>query len=95
MLTVTFILRDLADEFFTGRPGSLRGLDNMTDAERFNELKRHAQGDMRHCVSMKIGAGQFRDAVELNRLLRGPCAFTFSIAPRRGYRLATFTVRPA
>lgn len=37
MLTVTFILRELADEFFTGRPGSMRGLDNMTDAERFGE----------------------------------------------------------
>ena len=46
-------------------------------------------------VSLKIGSGQFRDAVELNQILRGCCSVAFKLEPRRGYMLATFDIAPA
>jgi hypothetical protein len=43
-------------------------------------------------ITMKIGSGQFRDAVELNSMLRNPCRFEFKLEPRRGYKLITFEI---
>ena len=41
-------------------------------------------------ATMKIGMGQFRDAVELNAMRRLPCSISFKLEPRKGYKLATF-----
>ena len=92
-MKVKFILRGLTDAFFDGNSGSIVGLMNLSDADKFAELKRHATGDLRHAVSMEVGNGQFRDRVELNSLLRLSPSYTFKLEPRKGYRLATFEIR--
>lgn len=94
-MQVTFILRNLSDTFFEGLGESIIGLDNLDNQSKFNTLARHAKGDLKHCVSMKAGSGQFRDQVELNQLLRGPVSIDYKIEPRRGYKLATFTISKA
>lgn len=86
-ITVTFILKDVSDSFLT----ELEGLPH--NGARFEHLRQHAQGDLRHLVKMKIGTGQFRAAVELNSMLRRrDCTYAYNLGARRGYRLATFTV---
>lgn len=85
---VTFILKDLTDEFYNGGGVlDLTGLLNMADLEKFNYLNR-----MRHhlAITMRIGNGAFREQVELNQMLRLLPEISFSLAPRRGYKLATF-----
>lgn len=94
-MQVTFILRNLSETFFEGLGDSIIGLDNLEPRARFDTLARHAKGDLKHCVSMKAGSGQFRDHVELNQLLRGPVSIDYKIEPRRGYKLATFTISKA
>ena len=91
-MRVTFILRNLSDAFYDGIPGAITGLNALSDADKFAKLSKEAKGDLRHCVSMKIATGQFRDAVELNQMLRGPCTFTYKLEPRKGYKLATFDI---
>ena len=86
----TFILKDFTDQFFHGTDsGSIVGLLNMPDEDKFRKLCRMA--DERR-VTRKIGSGQFRDAVDLNSILRGPCAFAFNLEPRKGYKLASFEI---
>lgn len=94
-MRVTFILKNLTDSFFEGLGESIVGLDNMDNRAKFDCLSKHAKGDLKHCVSMKIEFGQFRDQVELNQLLRGPVSIDYKIEPRRGYKLATFTINKA
>ncbi|MCP3024977.1 hypothetical protein [Cupriavidus basilensis] len=91
-MKVTFILKGVTDTFYEGRGDAIVGLLNMSDAEKFAYLNkaRHDFG-----FSMKIGTGQFRDAVELNQILREAPAFTFTLEPRRGYKLATFQITKA
>jgi hypothetical protein len=89
-MKVTFILKDLSDDFFEGFGTSIKGLNNMADAEKFAYLTKAHRG-LPKC-SMKIGSGMFRDTVDLNRLMRGPCSFRFTLEPRKGYQLATFEV---
>lgn len=86
-MKVTFVLKDLSDAFYQGHGSEIPGLLNMVDMEKFEYLNKH-----RHDlgIAMKIGSGQFRDQVELNRLLRTNPPVAFSLEPRRGYRLATF-----
>ena len=91
-MKVTFILKNLTDAFYDGNGDSIVGLNTLTDAEKFQKLSRLSKGDLRHCVSMKIGSGQFRDAVDLNMLLREPVTYSYRLEPRKGYRLATFEV---
>lgn len=91
-MKVTFILRNLSDVFFNGNGGSIVGLLSLSDADKFGKLLKCSHGDMRDCVSMKIGNDSFRDRVDLNIMLRSPCTYTFKIEPRRGYRLATFEI---
>lgn len=92
-MQVTFILKDFTDAFYNGTEGgSIVGLLNMADADKFDKLKRMAA---ERRVSMKIASGQFRDAVELNQLLRSACRFMFKLEPRKGYKLATFEVAKA
>jgi hypothetical protein len=43
-------------------------------------------------VKMRIGNGQFREAVELNQIMRAPKSIEFKIEPRKGYKLATFDI---
>ena len=92
-MKITVILKDFSEQFYTGTEGgSIVGLFNMADADKF-ELCRRLANDKR--ATMKIGTGQFCDAVELNALRRNPCTFTFKIEPRKGYKLATFEVTKA
>jgi hypothetical protein len=87
-MKVTFILKGVTDVFYNGFGASIVGLMNLTDMEKFAYLNR-----ARHehpGFSMKIGTGQFRDAVELNQILRTEPSVEFKLEMRRGYRLATF-----
>jgi hypothetical protein len=89
-MRVTVILKDFTEQFYTGTVcGSIVGLLNMPDDMKFETCRRLA-GEKR--ATMKIGTGQFRDAVELNAMLRNPCTFTFKLEPRKGYKLATFEI---
>lgn len=88
-MRVTMILKNLSDAFFEGCGEHIKGLNNMTDAEKFEHL-RNCSRDLG--ITMKIGTGQFRDQVELNSLLRGPHKVTYALLPRRGYRIAEFMV---
>lgn len=45
-------------------------------------------------VTVKVGSGSFRDAVEWNALMRGPHRLSCSVENRRGYKLATFITLP-
>lgn len=84
-MKVTFIIRDVTDQFFTGFGEQIIGLLNMVDMDKFNHLNKN-----RSRFPMKIGSGQFRDAVDLNSLLKKNPYVEFSLEPRRGYKLATF-----
>lgn len=88
-MKVTFILKNVTDVFFDGNGSSIVGLMNMTDPAKFAHLN-NIRRDMG--FTMKIGAGQFRDQVELNQILRNPQSFTFKIEPRKGYKLASFDI---
>lgn len=89
-MKVTFILRNLTDRFYNGNGSSIAGLLNLSDSDKFWELRKLATGDLRHCVSMKVGTGQLRDAVDLNAIVKREHSVSFKIEPRKGYRLATF-----
>lgn len=89
-MRVTCILRDFTEQFYHGtESGSIVGLMNESDAGKWERLKRMASEKR---VQMKIGSGQFRDAVELNAMLRTPVNIEFKLEPRRGYMLATFEI---
>lgn len=90
-MKVTVILKDFTEQFFTGF-GEIVGFLNRPDSEKF-ELCRKLHNEKR--VSMKIGTGQFRDAVELNQIRRNKHEVAFKLEPRRGYKLATFDITPA
>ena len=87
-MKVTVILKDFTEQFYTGTDsGSIVGLLNMDDAAKFESCRLLAAEKR---ATMKIGTGQFRDAVELHAMRRDPCAISFKLEPRRGYKLATF-----
>jgi len=88
-MKITFILKDFTEQFYTGNGASIVGLLNMPDDAKFDKLK-HMAAEKR--ITMKIGSGQFRDAVELNSMMRSPCRFEFKLEPRKGYKLATFSI---
>ncbi len=90
-MQVTFILKAVTDVFYDGNGDSIKGLLNMDDAEKFAYLVKWYRDDFPQCA-MKVGAGQFRDAADLNMMLRKSCRFTFKLEQRKGYRLATFEV---
>lgn len=91
-MKITFILKDLTDAFYQGFGESIVGLLNMSDADKFAKLNKMAHEKR---VKMKIGNDSFRDKVELNQILRDACIYTFTLEPRKGYRLATFTIERA
>ena len=89
-MKITVILKDFTEQFYHGTEcGSIVGLLNMDAPEQFETCRRLA-GEKR--VTMKIGTGQFRDAVELNGMRRKPCRITMKLEPRKGYKLATFEI---
>lgn len=86
-MQVTFIIRNLTDAAFAE-------LAALSDDARFDKLHKWAFGDLRHCVSVKFGASDaFRDRVDFNTRRKSGAPFTsFKLEPRRGYKLATFTI---
>lgn len=90
-MKITVILKDFTEQFFIGF-GEIVGFNQMADIEKFNYCKKLST-DKR--ATMKIGSGQFRDAVEFNSLMRNPCNIEFKLEPRRGYKLATFEITKA
>lgn len=88
-MIVTFILKDLSEQFYQGFGQHIKGLLNMTDEEKFHYLQQKGQ---ELGVTMKVGDNSFARKVELNSLLKGKPSFTFKLEPRRGYKLATFIV---
>lgn len=83
-MKVTFILKDLTDYAFA------KLSDAPDDKGRWDILKKWATGDLRHCVSMKVGRGGFGDKVTLNSIVkRGGKVASYKLEKRRGYRLAT------
>lgn len=88
-MKVTAILKNLTDAFYRGNGGSIKGLLNMSDSEKFDHLTKHCR-DLQ--VKIKIGAGTIQDAVELNNMLRSNHSISFRIDSRKGYKLATFDI---
>ena len=104
-MKATAILRDFAESFFTGiirySDGSVSsvkgvGFDLMDSREKWEYCLKEsvAYGSGKPRIPVKIGDGSFRDRVELNQILQGPHKVECSIAPRRGYLLATFEINP-
>lgn len=84
-MKATFIVRDLTDAY-------IDSIKSMEAIEAFHLLDKHAHGDLKRNVSEKLGNGSFRDRVDLNSILkRDVVQARFSIAPRKGYLLFTFT----
>lgn len=84
-MKVTYTLKDLSDHFYNE-------LKDLSELEVFNKLKKYAFGDLKHHVKQKIGSGAFRDAVELNQIMRNVKSISYKIEPRRGYNLAIFEI---
>lgn len=89
-MKITFTLKDISEQFFTGF-GDIVGFDALSDEGKFSKLLKLSEQSGTG-VKAKIGAGAFRDRVELNQLMRNPCAYAFKREPRRGYQLATFEI---
>ena len=92
-MKVTFTLRDLSSEYFEGMGESLKGLNNMSDREKFDMLHRGAFGELKQNIKILIGTGQFRERIELTQLLRGQPSIEYKLEPRKGYKLATFVFK--
>jgi hypothetical protein len=87
-MKVTVILKDFTEAFYDGF-GDIVGLLQMSDSDKFAKLNKMAHEKR---VKMRIGNGQFREAVELNQIMRAPKSIEFKIEPRKGYKLATFDI---
>jgi len=97
MIKVTVILKNFTDLFYTGRPSiddddtGIKGFNNRTDADKFAWCAKSAKlPEYSDNVSIRIGTGQFRDAVELNSMLKRDYSMEYKLENRRGYKLATF-----
>lgn len=88
-MKVTAIIKNVSDAFFEGFGDSIKGLNNMSDMEKLDYLLNMPNPSV---VTTKVGAGAFRDRVELNQLRRKDFALTYKLESRRGYKLATFEV---
>jgi len=88
-MRTTFIVRNIPES-------ALANVRALCAADAYAKLHKWAIGDLRHCVSVKHGTGQFRDRVEWNQVMRlvngGARELVFTIEPRRGYQLITFSL---
>ncbi len=87
-MRVTFILKNLTDDAYAT-------LDALSDEDRFAKLTKWAFGDLKHCVSQKIGpSNSFRDRCDLNDIMKRntPRFEIYKLEPRKGYKLATFEI---
>lgn len=92
-MKVTFILKNLADLFYEGNGGSIPGLLQLSDEDKFKKLNKMSQlPECSQNCTMQVERGAFRDQVELNQLLRRSCTFKCKLESRRGYKLATFEI---
>ncbi len=83
-MQITFIIKNLTEK-------AHMDIAAMDDRARFHKLSKWAYGDLKHCVSVKYGTGQFRDKVEFNSWWKRELPFkAYKIEPRKGYMLATF-----
>ena len=87
-MKITFILKDLTEAFYEGGTYSI-GLKRLNDFEKFLFLLYYARNNY-FGITCKIGNGSFRDKVEFNQTMRKNYILSFSLEPRRGYKLATF-----
>ena len=90
-MKVTAIIKNANDAFFEGFGESIKGLNNMTDKEKFDYLM-NAGVSNPSMVSTKVGGGMFRDRVELNQLRRKDFSLSYKLENRKGYKLAIFEV---
>ena len=90
-MKVTAIIKNANDAFFEGFGKSIIGLNNMSDKEKFDYLLNMGVNSP-SMVSTKVGAGAFRDKVELNQLRRKDFSLAYKLENRKGYKLATFEV---
>jgi len=82
---VTFIVKNLTPEM-------LNQIDDLSDRAAYDKLAKWAFGDLRHCVTVKYGTGQFRERVEFNSFYKSEKPFiSRKREPRKGYWLITFT----
>jgi hypothetical protein len=91
-MQTTFIVKNLTPEM-------IDGVNALQAGDAFAKLNKWATGDLRHCVTVKNGAGAFRDRVEWNQIMRrvnaGEASLAFKCEPRRGYKLFTFQLANA
>ena len=90
-MKVTAIIKNVNDAFFQGFGDSIKGLNNMSDLEKFDYLLNKGVTDPQ-IVSTKVGGGMFKDRVTLNQLRRGYFELSYKLENRRGYKLAIFEV---
>jgi hypothetical protein len=86
-MKVTFILKDLSEEYFYNL---LNALETGNGKYEFILVSMET---FPHFISQKIGRGQFKERVELNQLMRKTdVKIDFKISDRRGYKLAAFEI---
>jgi hypothetical protein len=90
-MKVTAIIKNANAAFFEGFGESIIGLNNMSDKEKFDYLLNMGVNNP-SMVSTKVGAGAFRDKIELNQLRRKDFSLSYKLENRKGYKLATFEV---
>lgn len=92
-MKVTFICKGLTEVFYNGNGGSIRGINNLSDIERLEQLFKYAVLP-EYQISSKIGNGSFSDKVDLNALKRkGWKVESYKQENRKGYKLITFEVK--
>lgn len=86
-MQATFIVKNLTEAY-------VDQVKRMEAIPAFRMLDAESRGDLAHCIKGKIGNGSFRDRVDLNSILKKDVVQAwFSISPRRGYMLFTFTIQ--
>ena len=89
-MKTTAIFRNLSDQFWSGFGESIPSFLAQSPLEQFQRAKRLVH-EMPGYVTLKVGNGSLRDAVEWNQLFRDSRdKITATIEPRRGYKLITF-----
>ena len=91
-MKITAIMKGFTEQFYNGAGESIPAFMDMDNRAKWEKIKRMGHEKR---VSVKIGNGQFRVAVELNQIMREPVNIDFKLEPRRGYKLATFDIRSA